>query len=117
MRGNRGHGELDDRHEVDEAFWAQAAADRATGRDGEEDASKHLLTLRCRIVVTDLSHQPKAEARSRSTLSSSTMTTMVADSTMYTTAKAGRLAHRRLRRSRICSRRLRVRRDACVPNS
>ena len=42
MRGNRGHGELDDRQEVDEAFWAQAAAERAANREGDDvDASKY----------------------------------------------------------------------------
>ncbi|KAJ3528735.1 hypothetical protein NM688_g7955 [Phlebia brevispora] len=36
MRDKRGRGELDDRHEVDEAFWAQAAADRAANRDADD---------------------------------------------------------------------------------
>lgn len=41
MRGKRGRGELDERQEVDEAYWAQAAADQAANRDQEDgDTSK-----------------------------------------------------------------------------
>ena len=44
MRGQRGH--LEDRPdgEVDENYWAQAAADQAAGR-AEEDIDQSKLTL------------------------------------------------------------------------
>jgi condensin complex subunit 2 len=49
MRGQRGR--LDDRPEgeIDENFWAQAAADQAAGRSGDDDldASELILVFRC----------------------------------------------------------------------
>ena len=45
MRGKRGRGELDDRQDVDEAYWAQAAADQAAQRADEDgDTSKRAMT-------------------------------------------------------------------------
>ena len=41
MRNARGRGELDDRQEIDEAYWAKAAADQAARQAGDEtDDSK-----------------------------------------------------------------------------
>ena len=62
MRGRRVKINEDGDGEVDVNFWAQAAADQANGRRGDEDAGKHnlivpllrsfILFCRCRLQHT-----------------------------------------------------------------
>lgn len=84
MRGGGGRGELDDRHGVDEAFWARAAADQAANRESEDlDASKYNHSFRySRLIVC--SFQRKVAVQYHSTRSSSMMTlTMDLDSMTF----------------------------------
>ena len=84
MRGSRARINTSD-GEVDENFWAQAAAEQAAGRqdyDGEDSKS----LLRTRASQINFLQQPMVE-QFHSILSSSTMImTMVLDLTTYMTA-------------------------------
>ena len=83
MRGQRGH--LEDRPdgEVDENYWAQAAADQAAGR-AEEDIDQSKLTLHFANILSLTDTQPKAAESFLSAPSSSRTTmTILLDSTTW----------------------------------
>lgn len=92
MRGHKVRYNEDGDGEVDENFWAQAAADQAAGRDGndDEDASMFLCE-HTQLHLLIVYFQPQVEVLYHSILSSSTtITTMVLGSTMDMTT--GRVA-------------------------
>ena len=91
MRGQRDPLNENGDGEVDENFWAQAAADQAAGRatsDGEGGVLSHVIQQACLSDSRGFpSYQPETEVRSRSTPSSSTTTmTMALALTMALTA-------------------------------
>ena len=84
MRGSRAR--LDERGdgEIDENFWAQAAADQAAGQNGEIDESTHHFYPTSSLSILTERSQPKAVERFPSTPNSSTTTlTMLLGSMTY----------------------------------
>src|ERR1700761_7859613 len=107
MRGQRAALNENGDGEVDEHFWAQAAADQAAGRAGSDGDEGRIhpvrLSRQCFDHINSTVVQPETGAESHSIPSSSmTMTTMAPASTTALTVAWSRPP---TQESRICLRR------------